>query len=234
MRTLIILAAVMATLGCRREERQIDTSERIKMLEGEVAKLSRNAPARWAVADRTQITQAMATVAREKIEELKKKPGWPADLEGRLGFYNGLKSQTGWMQEQAIRMGGVPGLRTNTGIPPSFSPASSGPATNGPQPPRFAVPPPPSYPVGFEPGLEALKRNLAAAKAPIADFIDQSEAISTRYTGSEALSKLIAAYAQDRFDLVVDRNEKVLYAGRSEPPDITEALIKFFREREQR
>ena len=42
---------------------------------------------------------------------------------------------------------------------------------------------------------------------------------------------MIGEYVKDRYDLVVDSSEKVLYRSAGEVPDITEGIIAFFKEK---
>ena len=61
--------------------------------------------------------------------------------------------------------------------------------------------------------------------------------ITGKYYGREFMERLIAEYATDRFDLVVNSDRMssfdrpLLYRTSAEAPDITEALLQFFAER---
>lgn len=53
----------------------------------------------------------------------------------------------------------------------------------------------------------------------------------TQAYNPKLVDQLVAEYAKDRFDLVVDKNDKVLYRTAGEVPDITQGVLKHFRDR---
>ena len=89
----IYLVLGLSMTACREDDSQREVINRLKSLETEVAKLPRTTPVRWAVADKDTIAVAMAAAARTKVEALKRKPGWPADLEAKAAIYNARKTE---------------------------------------------------------------------------------------------------------------------------------------------
>jgi hypothetical protein len=84
---------------------------------------------------------------------------------------------------------------------------------------------------------EALANRVAEAKAPIADILDRRNRLASQYREQFATEKLIAEYAKDRFDLVVDSSDSrfsrsaVLYHKTGEVLDITDGVIRLFNEK---
>ena len=84
---------------------------------------------------------------------------------------------------------------------------------------------------------EALSNQVAQAKAPVADIIDRRNRQASQYRDQFSIDKLIAEYAKDRFDLIVDSSDEhlsrsaVLYRRTGEVLDLTDAIIKLFQEK---
>ena len=84
---------------------------------------------------------------------------------------------------------------------------------------------------------EVLSQQVAQAKAPVADIIDRRNRQASQYRDQFSIDKLIAEYAKDRFDLVVDSSDEhlsrsaVLYHRTGEVLDLTDAIIKLFQEK---
>ena len=76
---------------------------------------------------------------------------------------------------------------------------------------------------------EALSQIAAEAKAPIAAIVERRSRRDSQYREQYSAERLIAEYVKDRYDLVVDTREKVLYRSASEVPDITEGVIAFVK-----
>ena len=99
--------------------------------------------------------------------------------------------------------------------------------------------PPSRYPFNTETNkdYEALSQKVEAAKAPIADILQQRSQLYSKYYGQYKAEKLIAEYVKDRFDLVIDSGEAiynrspVLYSQSGEAIDITQAVIKLFNDK---
>ena len=78
---------------------------------------------------------------------------------------------------------------------------------------------------------ETMARKVAEAKAPIEDIVERRSRQAEQYRNEYSANRLIAEYVKDRYDLVVDSNEKVLFRTAGEVPDITEGIITLFREK---
>ena len=81
---------------------------------------------------------------------------------------------------------------------------------------------------------DALTQKVAEAKAPITDIIDRRSRQSMQYYSQYTTEKLVAEYVTNRFDLVVDSSSPggsaVLYRKSDEVLDITDGVIKLFKE----
>jgi Skp family chaperone for outer membrane proteins len=103
----------------------------------------------------------------------------------------------------------------------------------------FPVRPPFRYPFNTETNkdYESLSQKVEAAKAPIADILQQRSQLYSKFYGQYKAEKLIAEYVKDRFDLVIDSGEAiynrspVLYSQSGEAIDITQAVIKLFNDK---
>jgi hypothetical protein len=78
---------------------------------------------------------------------------------------------------------------------------------------------------------EASSQKVAEAKAPIAVIVERRSRQEAKYREQYSIQQLIAEYVKDRYDLVLDSEDKVLYRTAAEVPDITEGIIQFFNER---
>ena len=83
----------------------------------------------------------------------------------------------------------------------------------------------------------ALSNKLVEARAPIASVLERRSQTSARLREQFAVEKLVAEYAKDRFDLVVDSSDmgfsrnSVLYRKSGEALDITDGVIKLLEEK---
>jgi hypothetical protein len=83
----------------------------------------------------------------------------------------------------------------------------------------------------------ALSNRVAAARAPVADILERRSHQASQYRARFSTEKLIAEYAQGRFDLIVDSSDErmsrsaVLYRTNGEVLDITDGVIKLFTEK---
>jgi len=104
---------------------------------------------------------------------------------------------------------------------------------------RFAGLMPPGGPGNAESDkdYEALAHKVEAAQAPIADILKRRAEIYSKISDQHKVEQLIAEYAKDRFDLVVDSSEAgfnrsaVLYSHAGESLDITQGVIKLFQDK---
>jgi hypothetical protein len=99
--------------------------------------------------------------------------------------------------------------------------------------PRPGVPPAPSS----DKDLEELSKRVAEAKLPVTDIIDRRSRLLSTYRGQFTVENLVAEYAKDRFDLVVDSSDEqfsrssVLYRATGEVLDITDGVIKLLNDK---
>lgn len=84
----------------------------------------------------------------------------------------------------------------------------------------------------------ALSNKVVEARAPIADVLERRSQTTTKLRDRYAVEKLVAEYAKDRFDLVVDSSDMsfslrntVLYRKSGEALDITEGVIQLLNEK---
>jgi hypothetical protein len=83
---------------------------------------------------------------------------------------------------------------------------------------------------------EALAQKVAETTAPIVDIVDRRSKQASQYQSQYTTEKLIAEYVKNRFDLIVDSSDErmsrsaVLYRSSGEVLDITDGVIKLFKE----
>jgi hypothetical protein len=89
----------------------------------------------------------------------------------------------------------------------------------------------PAEPSMAEKEYEAMSKRVAEAKAPVAAIIDRRERQAAEYRQQYSIERLVAEYVKDRYDLVIDSREKVLYQTAGEVTDITDGIIALFKEK---
>jgi hypothetical protein len=140
------------------------------------------------------------------MEELKKSETLSPEIQEKVRQYESLQSELSRKRVEAMRQR-LPG-------------------------PGGMVPPSPS-----DPDYEALASRVAQAKAPIAEIIDQRNRRSTEFRAQFTADKLVSEYAKGRYDLVVDSSDQifsrspVLYRTTGEVLDVTDAVIRLFKEK---
>ena len=164
-------------------------------------------PVRWAFAHKRDIDSAIFQWSRDKMEEVKKAEKLSPEVEAKISEYEALQSEL--MRKQMDTM-------------------------------RFRASLPPGAPVSVTPFTDkeytALTQKVADAKAPIADIIDRRSKQALQYQNQYTTEKLIAEYVKNRFDLIVDSSDEhmshsaVLYRSSGEVLDITDGVIKLFKE----
>jgi hypothetical protein len=165
----------------------------------------RGTPVRWATANKDEITTAIYQWTRAKMEQLKSSEAVPPETEAKIQEYEAQKLE---LMRMRIPMPMLPIRQLR--MPPGFE-RSEAPATN------------------LE--YEAMAKRVAEAKAPIAAIVDRRERQAAQYREQYSVDRLVAEYVRDRYDLVVDTREKVLYRTADEVPDITEGVLTFFKEK---
>ncbi len=206
MKAHLLLATVLILVGCGRQEpTQREVLATLDNLKTELA-AKRSEPVRWAFANKREIDSAIFQWSQQKMEEAKKSEALAPEIEEKIRQYETLQAELTRKRIDAMR------LR----FPPS--PGASGVAASDPE-------------------YEALADRVAQAKAPVAEIIDARNRRASQLRDEFTADKLVAEYAKGRFDLVVDSSDQsfsrsaVLYRTAGEVLDITDGVIKLFRER---
>ena len=206
MKTYLLLAACLILVGCgRQEESHREVLGKLEAIKSELAS-KRADTVRWAFANKREIESAVFQWSRSKKEEAKSSEALPPEIEEKVRQYEAL--QTELIHKQMDSM-------------------------------RDRLPPRPGAPTSPAPdkNYEALANRVAEAKAPIADILDRRSKQASQYRNSYSADKLVAEFAKDRFDLVVDSSDErssrsaVLYRKTDEVMDVTEGVIKLFKEK---
>lgn len=222
MKPLLLLALGLAVTGCRQEAPHPEILTRLKALETELAK--RPAPVRWATADREKLSRALFEQGRKHLEEFMQAEKVSPEQRAQIAAYEALN-------QQLIIKPRPPSVPTLPPLPPKELSARL---------PASVSPPTPPAPTVAEQEYAALAKRVAEAKAPVAALIERRAQITGKYYGREFMEQIIAEYAKDRFDLVVNSDRMssydrpLLYRTSAEAPDITEVLLQFFRDREKK
>lgn len=140
------------------------------------------------------------------MEEAKKAEALSPDIEEKISRYEALQTQ---LLRKQMEMRGFK-LPPRAGIPEAALPDQD-----------FAK----------------LSNQVAEAKAPIADVVERRSRQAAQYREQYKIDRLISEYAKERFDLVVDSSDErfshsaVLYRTAGEVLDITDGVIKLFKEK---
>lgn len=240
MKPLRLLALGLALTGCHAEDNQREVVARLKALEAEVAKLPRTTPIRWATVDRSKVANALYARSREKLEELKLMEKLSPEQEAKVAQYEALN------RELINR-----GPRLPSSLLRPMRPAAALPSLPPNEPSGGVVRPlqlripsalaAPHEPTAEDKEYDALVKRVADAKTPVAAIIDRRAQINAKYFNPQLVEQLVTGYmkgSKERYDLVVDvshdssSSRTVLYRTAGEVQDITEGIIKFFREQE--
>ena len=104
--------------------------------------------------------------------------------------------------------------------------------------PRY-FPPPAGLETPTVTNLDELSKQVEAARAPIADIVERRSRQSAQYDKEFKVDQLVAEYAKDRFDLIVDASDAqfsrspILYRKADEVVDITDGVIKLLKQKTQ-
>jgi len=161
---------------------------------------------RWAFANRREIDAAIFQWSRDKMEAAKKAEALPPEVEQQVRQYEALQTRLMYkeMETRGFRLPQRVGA-TDVSVPDE------------------------SY--------ETLSNQVAAARAPIAEILERRRLQASQYRDQFSTEKLIEEYVKDRFDLVVDSSDEhssrsaVLYRASGESMDITDGVIKLFKEK---
>jgi hypothetical protein len=208
MKTYLLLATCLILVGCRvSEEDHRAVLAKLDAIDSKLA--ARRADAvRWAFANKREIDSAIFQRSRDKMEEVKKTESLSPEIEEKIRQYEALQSALTRKQMEAMTR-------------------------------RFRLPQRAGIPETPMPDEDYgdLSNRVAEAKAPIADVIDRRSRQAAQYRDQFSTGRLIAEYAKDRFDLVVDSSDEhfshpaVLYRTNLEVLDITDGIINLFKEK---
>lgn len=206
MKRYLLLAAFLILVGCGKPEpSNREVLAKLEAMKSELA-ARRGDTVRWAFANKREIDSAIFQWSRDRMEEVRKSEALPAETEEKIRQYEALQAQLMHREMEAR------GLR----LPPRVSALQ--------------------VPVADE-SISSLSNRVAAAKAPIADILERRSRQASQYREQYPTDKLVAEYAKDRFDLVVDSSDErtsrsaVLYRTNGEVLDITDGVIKIFKEK---
>jgi len=161
---------------------------------------------RWAFANKREIESAIFQWSRDKLEESRKAEAFSPETEEKIHRYESLQAQ---LMRKQMEMRGLK-LPLRTGAIGASSPDTD---------------------------FLTLSNQVAEAKAPIADVVERRSRQGAQLREQYKIDRLISEYAKDRFDLVVDSSDErfshsaVLYRTSGEVLDITEGVIKLFKEK---
>jgi predicted nucleic acid-binding Zn-ribbon protein len=86
--------------------------------------------------------------------------------------------------------------------------------------------------------LLSLSNRVSEAKAPVAAVLERRNERRTKFQKDHSIDVLIAEYAKDRFDLVVDQRDfgmlssgPILYSAAGDPVDITDSILRLLNEK---
>lgn len=211
MKNYLLLLVCFTLAGCSQEEQHHrEVMNKLDALGNNlstVAAASTNiakASVRWAYANRNDISMAVFQWTQAKLDEAKKAENLPPDQQAKVADYDNLQAQLTQKRIQMYRS-----------INPVRYPGS-----------------PPVESTQEEKDYDALARQVADARAPIADIINRRDKLAAQYREQYSVEHLIAEYVNGRYDIVVESNQKPLYRSAAEVPDITDAVIAFFKSQE--
>jgi len=190
--------------GCSQEGSKSAVSPKSEGEKSEVG--TRGEAVRWAFANKREIELAIFQWSRDKLEESRKAEALSPETEEKIRRYESLQAQ---LMRKQMEMRGFK-------LPPRAGAIdASSPDTD----------------------FLTLSNQVAEAKAPIADVVERRSRQGAQLREQYKIDRLISEYAKDRFDLVVDSSDErfshsaVLYRTSGEVLDITEGVIKLFKER---
>ncbi len=206
MKAYFLMAACLFLVGCDRQEQS--NREVLNKLEAIKSELTakQGETVRWAFANKRQIDSAIFQWSRDKMEEARKSEALPAETEQKIKEYEALQSQ---LMRKEMESRGIK-------LPPRVGS------------PEISVP---------NESYEALSNRVAAAKAPVAEIVERRSRQASQYRAQFSTESLVAEYVNGRFELIVDSSDEymshsaLLYRTNGEVLDITDGVIKLFKEK---
>lgn len=213
MKISFLLALCLTVSICHGQEanNQSDILRRLEAVEKELKKAQ--PPVRWATADKSKISTAIYVWTQEKLAQSRAAEALPPEIETKVNEYEKLRT------ELMYRGSGI------RAIPSRPLRVSAGSAFPVPQP---QVAPPLTE---SEKETEALAKRVAEAKAAVADIIERRERLAAQLRAQYTVENLTAEFAKDRYEVVVDTREKVIFQSTDYAPDITEGVLALFKEK---
>ena len=208
MKTNLLLITVcgFVLVGCCQRKNQREVLTQLEAIRSELAS-KRAETVRWAFANRLEIDYAVSQWSRVRMEDIKKAEALSPEVEEKIRQYDALESELlrKRMDLMRARLPGRPGT-------PETAPSDG--------------------------DFQTLSNRVAEARAPIAEIIDRRNRHAAQIREQYSAGKLISEYARDLFDLVVDSSDVrppmrsvVLYRTNGEVLDITDGVIKLFKEK---
>ena len=213
MKPILLLLPCLLFVGCGKQNEV--SREALSKLDGLKAQLEtvktdltahQSQPVRWATANKRQIESAISEWSRVKAEEAKSKETLTPEQIDLVHKYEALSSE---QMQKRMAQHRFPGMMQN-GVPNTAE---------------------------SDKDYQALSEKVEAARTPIAEILQRRTQIYSQVNNQFKPEQLIAEYVKDRFDLVVDASEmsfnssSVLYSHSGEALDITEGVIKLFRDK---
>ncbi len=213
MKTQILLVACLLLIGCRRhEENHREVLGKLDALESALTNRP-VAAVRWAYANKREIDGVVTKWRNEQVEAFKKTETLSPNLEEKMRIYEALEGELGRKRIDRIRYR-MPSMPFP---PPGYaSPVSTNSSAEDRE-------------------FEALSKKVAEARVPVAAILDRRNEQSAQYGNQHSTEKLIAEYAKDRFDVIIDSSDdrfsrSVIYHTNGEVIDITDGIIRLFKE----
>lgn len=223
MKKYLMLLLCVAVAGCG--HKRDSNREVLAKLDGIRAELAKQPSApRWATANKREIEMAITQWTSAQSERAKAQEQLTPEQQQKVAQYDSLQAERGrlqmrLMQENIMQQNSFPHrvMRSATSVP---------------------IPPPsPFQEIETNADYAALTSKIAEAPAPIADILDRRDRLSAKLRNQYKPEGLIAEYAKDRFDLVLDSSDArfsgspVLYQKTGEVTDITDGVIQLFKEK---
>ncbi len=218
---LMSLCLVLLFAGCGREERRHrELLAKLDALQADLQAFQNSTansyrrpppPLRWAFANRSRVTIAVFQWSQAKMEEAKKADSLPPGVEEKIAKYEALNGQLNRLRADRMRA---------RNMPPLHGPAGA-----------FSLPR--QQPQASDQEFDDLSKKVDEAKAPVAEIVDRRNRQASQFRDQFSLERLVGEYAKDRFDLVLDTNDQILYRSAGEVPDITEGVIALFNEKKK-
>jgi len=208
IRNALVCGICAILVGCRlpeQQDREILSS--LKTIKDELA-TNRPSSIRWAFADRRVIESAIESWSQEQIEKAMRAEVVSAEEAEKLKQYETLSNELGRMQYPN------PTYINHLGLP-----MTSGIDTNK------------------QSEYDALSARVAQARVPVASVLDRRDREAERIRKQFTPDELTAEYVGDRFDLVVDSSDSnsyrtvLLYRSSGEAVDITDGILKLFKQK---